>query len=49
MPKSNGEFYYKYYYLKEFTGKMAYDELIEDEYIIKTQVEANKKTKEKER
>lgn len=40
MQKSSGEIYYKYYYLDD-NGKMTYDELSEEEYLIKTQIEAN--------
>ena len=41
--KSGGTKYYRYYYLKE-NGTMTYEELSEDEYLIKTQIE-NQKTK----
>ena len=41
--KSDGTSYYKYYYLKD-NGKMTFDELNEDEYLIMTQIE-NQKTK----
>lgn len=41
--KSDGTKYYRYYYLKE-NGTMTYEELSEDEYLIKTQIE-NQKTK----
>ena len=41
--KSDGTKYYRYYYLKD-SGTMAYEELSEDEYLIKTQIE-NQKTK----
>lgn len=43
IQKDDGSKYYKYYYLKD-NGYMAYDELTEDEYLIKTQIE-NQKTK----
>ena len=46
MQKDNGDVYYKYYYLKESSGEMTFDELTEDEYLVKTQVQANKKSKE---
>ena len=45
MQKDDGTVYYKYYYLKESTGDMTYDELSEDEYLVKTQVEGLKKDK----
>lgn len=32
-------------YLKESSGSMTYDELSEDEYLVKTQVEGLKKDK----
>lgn len=41
--KSDGTKYYRYYYLKD-NGTMTYEELSEDEYLIKTQIE-NQKTK----
>lgn len=41
--KSDGTKYYRYYYLKD-SGTMTYEELSEDEYLIKTQIE-NQKTK----
>ncbi len=45
MQKDDGTVYYKYYFLKESTGSMTYDELSEDEYLVKTQVEGLKKDK----
>jgi hypothetical protein len=45
MQKDDGTVYYKYYYLKESTGDMTYDELSEDEFLVKTQVEGLKKDK----
>lgn len=45
MQKSDGTIYYRYYYLKDSSGDMTYDELNEDEYIVKTQVENAKKEK----
>ena len=45
MQKDDGTVYYKYYYLKESTGDMTYDELSEDEFLVKTQVENVKKDK----
>ena len=45
MQKDDGTVYYKYYYLKDSTGDMTYDELSEDEYLVKTQVEGLKKDK----
>ena len=41
--KSDGTKYYRYYYLND-NGTMTYEELSEDEYLIKTQIE-NQKTK----
>ena len=41
--KSDGTRYYRYYYLND-NGTMTYEELSEDEYLIKTQIE-NQKTK----
>ena len=43
MQKSNGEIYYKYYYLKD-NGMMSYKELSEEEYLVMTQID-NSKTK----
>lgn len=43
VQKSDGTKYYRYYYLKD-NGFMTYDELSEEEYLIKTQIE-NQKTK----
>ena len=43
MQKSDGTVYYRYYHLND-SGTMTYDELSEDEYLIKTQIE-NQKTK----
>lgn len=45
MQKDDGTVYYKYYYLKESTGDMTYDELSEEEFLVKTQVEGLKKDK----
>ena len=45
MQKDDGTVYYKYYYLKESTGDMTYDELSEYEFLVKTQVENVKKDK----
>lgn len=41
--KSDGEVYYRYYYLRD-DGTMTYEELSEDDYLIHTQIE-HKKTK----
>ena len=41
--KSDGTRYYRYYYLND-NGTMTYEELSEEEYLIKTQIE-NQKTK----
>jgi hypothetical protein len=43
IQKSGGAKYYRYYYLND-SGTMTYEELSEDEYLIKTQIE-NQKTK----
>ena len=43
IQKSGGTKYYRYYYLND-NGTMTYEELSEDEYLIKTQIE-NQKTK----
>lgn len=45
MQKDDGTVYYKYYYLSESTGSMTYDELNEDEFLVKTQVQGLKKDK----
>ena len=45
MQKDDGSVYYKYYYMNESTGSMTYDELNEDEFLVKTQVQGLKKDK----
>jgi hypothetical protein len=42
MIDENGTIFYRYYFLGE-DGRMAYEELTEDEYLVKTQVKGLKK------
>lgn len=44
---SDGSIEYRHYYLDESTGKMTYDDLTEEEYLVQTEVYNQRKVKEK--
>jgi hypothetical protein len=44
MQKDDGEVWYRYYFLKE-DGTMKYDDLSENEYLIKTEIDSYEKSK----